>query len=146
MATNNPNPFAQKTVSKTLSTLPGTATNIFTVSGGPVQLVMVCGFVESTIGGTSYTGYVRASNGSGTRDFSNAVTLTGMTGGTVLDMMATFDTPPSGNPRVDIYGVSLFYIPAGDIQFVPGGTAGDGVFTVSLAYIPMTPSSKITVV
>jgi len=145
MATVSPNPFAQRVITKTLYTLPSGSETLFTISGGPIQIQFFSGFVEAEIGGTSYTGFIRASNGTGANnDFSSALPMTGMVQGTMIDFIAPFDVPPTGRPRVENYGFILSYISTGSIVLVPGGTAGSGSVTFSMVYMPMSAQTRVT--
>lgn len=146
MATVNPNPFAQKVLSKTITTLPSSTLNLFQITGGPIQIMYCTGLVEADIAGTSYSVYVRNQNGSSQSDFSSAITATGLSKATMIDFLAPFDTPPSGNPRADNYGINAYFVSTGSIQLVPGGTAGTGTLTVSIVYWPMTLETRVTVV
>lgn len=144
MSTANPNRFSPQVVAKQLSTLPAGATDLFVVTGGPIQIIELTGFVEVTIAGTAYVGHLQNDITSTTANYSSDLTLTGLTAGYMIDWWAPFDTPRTGVPLVVPYGSAGFYSAPGIIKFIPGGTPGAGCITFSLVYMPVVPGTIVT--
>ena len=143
MSTSSTNRFLRQVTTTTISSLPASTTNYFSITGGPVQLLHIIGFIEETVAGSGYGFYVELTNGHETAGFSPNLTLTGETAGTMIDFVNPFFTPTTGNPVINTEGRRLSYASTGSLRVEPTGTPGAGTITLCIHWVPMSLEAKV---
>lgn len=143
----------EQCISKTISTIANGNNDLFAVTGGPIKLIDIVGYVTTQIGAesckinynidptTPETDTAFATDGDPLECNADAVgTLYTWNGVIATDLTATTNGVALGNAAM-----SGLIIPAGSIEMTAthDGTC-DGAITVYMRYIPLSTSSVVT--
>ncbi len=123
---------------------------LFTITGGPIQVVSAVGRVTTTIGGVA-NGTLRATTTvpAGTTAMSTTVAVDSKAAGTVITFVGPTGvlTPTTAGLVLMDYGSTTltptqWIVPPGEINFL-GSAAQTGVIEWTLNYVPLSPLSVI---
>lgn len=123
------------------------ATTIFTITGGPIQIVSIGAICVTGNGATASTLQYSAdgTDGSATTITGASASLANVTAGTiVVSVPGTLATAPAVYANgVGIAGTVGIIVPAGIITTTIGVGSTTGTWAQFLRYIPLTPDSIV---
>ena len=136
----------QKTIWKPAATLVN-GTTVWTVSGGPIQIVSIGCLCSTANGATASTLQYSAdgTDGAATTITGASASLANATAGTIVaSVPGTLATAPAVYANgVGIAGTVGIIVPAGIITTVVGVGSTTGTWRQFINYIPLTPDSVI---